>query len=250
MCERCVHNDAMSNNGPASQSRRTALGIIGAISLFGISSAARFAHAKSPPKPDNVLSPEQAVKRLIEGNERYVSDKTQDRRFALKRAALVDGQNPYACILSCADSRVSPELCFDEARGDLFVARVAGNYVTNDILASLEYGVAVLNTPLIMVLGHTRCGAVSATVSALEKQAEFPGHIQTIVTALMPAARAAAAQSHQGALVQAATIENIKQNVQRLQEATPILSNAVQTGKIKVVGGLYELETGRVELVA
>src|SRR3546814_13652687 len=98
-------------------------------------------------------------------------------------------------LLSCADSRVSPELCFDEERGDLFVARVAGNYVTNDILASLEYGVAVLHTPAIMVLGHTSCGAVSAAVSAFEKQAEFPGHIQNIVTELMPAVRASATES-------------------------------------------------------
>jgi carbonic anhydrase len=126
---------------------------------------------------------------------------------------------------------------------------VAGNYVTSDILASLEYGVAVLNTPLIMVLGHTSCGAVSAAVSAFEKQTEFPGHIQNFVLELMPAVRATAAEPHQGTLLQAATIKNIKQNVQRLQEATPILSRAVQAGKIKVIGGLYHLDTGDVELV-
>lgn len=159
-------------------------------------------------------------------------------------------QNPYACILSCADSRVSPELCFDEERGDLFVNRVAGNYVTTDLLASLEYGVAVLNSPLIMVLGHTSCGAVGAAVSAVEDKAEFPGHIQTIVTAIVPSVRAAAAQAHEGTLLQAATIENIKHNVEQLKSATPILSKAVQAGKVKVVGGLYHLDTGRVELVA
>ncbi|WP_245901252.1 carbonic anhydrase [Simplicispira suum] len=222
---------------------------MGAFSLLGLSAVAGVAYAKSPPKPGNVLSPDEAIKRLMEGNERYTSGKTQSRSFASTRAALASGQNPYASILSCADSRVSPELCFDEERGDLFVTRVAGNYVTADILASLEYGVAVLNTPLIMVLGHTRCGAVGATVSALEKQAEFPGHIQGIVTALMPAVRAAAAGPHKGTLLQAATIENIKQNVQRLQEATPILSKAVQTNQLKVVGGLYDLETGRIERV-
>lgn len=249
MCHLCVASTA-PNNEPASRSRRTALGIMGAVSLLGLSSGVRVAHAKPPPKSANVLSPEQALERLIKGNERYISGNTQNRDFASTRTALVDGQNPYACVLSCADSRVSPELCFDEERGDLFVTRVAGNYVSNDILASLEYGVRVLNSPLIMVLGHTRCGAISATVSALENQAEFPGHIQTIVTALMPAVRAAAAQNHNGTLIQPTTIQNIRQNVLRLQEATPILSNAVQAGKVKVVGGLYELETGRVELVA
>ncbi|AVO41697.1 MAG: carbonic anhydrase [Simplicispira suum] len=248
MCEVCEASDSRTQ-ASVSTSRRAALGRMGAFSLLGLSAVAGVAYAKSPPKPGNVLSPDEAIKRLMEGNERYTSGKTQSRSFASTRAALASGQNPYASILSCADSRVSPELCFDEERGDLFVTRVAGNYVTADILASLEYGVAVLNTPLIMVLGHTRCGAVGATVSALEKQAEFPGHIQGIVTALMPAVRAAAAGPHKGTLLQAATIENIKQNVQRLQEATPILSKAVQTNQLKVVGGLYDLETGRIERV-
>lgn len=248
MCELCVQRAVFSNQ-PASPSRRAALGMMGALSLIGMSAAAGVAHAKSPPKPENVLTPDQAIKRLVAGNERYMSGKITIRSFASTRAALAGGQNPYASILSCADSRVSPELCFDEGRGDLFVARVAGNYVTSDILASLEYGVAVLNTPLIMVLGHTSCGAVSAAVSSYEKQAEFPGHINNIVTELMPAVRTAAAGSHQGTLVQAATIENIKQNVQRLQTATPILSRAVQAGKVKVVGGVYHLDTGKVELV-
>lgn len=249
MCKLCA-KDATPSNLPASPSRRAALGMIGAISLLGMSAAVQAAQSKSPPKPGNALSPDQAIKRLMEGNARYVSGKTQNRRFTSTRAALVSGQNPYACILSCADSRVSPELCFDEERGDLFVTRVAGNYVTNDILASLEYGIAVLHSPLIAVIGHTRCGAVGAAVNAFEKRAEFPGHIQTIVTALMPAVRAAAAKPHTGTLLQASTIENIKQNVQRLQEATPILSNAVQSGKVKMIGGLYNLETGRVEIVA
>ncbi|NYT61745.1 carbonic anhydrase [Alcaligenaceae bacterium] len=249
MCKLCA-NSAVLSNLPASPSRRVAMGMMGAISLLGMSAAVRAAQAQPLPKLANALSPDQAIKRLMEGNERYTSGNTQNRSFVSTRAALANGQNPYACILSCADSRVSPELCFDEERGDLFVTRVAGNYVTNDILASLEYGVAVLHSPLIAVLGHTRCGAVSATVNALEKQAEFPGHIQTIVTALMPAVRAVAAKPHTGTLIQASTIENIKQNVQRLQEATPILSNAVQGGKIEIVGGLYDLETGRVELVA
>lgn len=248
MCKSCIDSSLL--RGPESPSRRTALGMMGALSLFGTFAATGVTYAKAPPKPENVLSADQAIKRLVKGNERYTSGKSKIRSFASTRAVLAGGQNPYASILSCADSRVSPELCFDEERGDLFVARVAGNYVTSDILASLEYGVAVLSTPLIMVLGHTGCGAVSAAVSALEKQAEFPGHINNIVTELMPAVRAAAAASHQGTLLQAATIQNIKQNVQRLQESTPILSRAVQSGQVKIVGGLYHLDTGRVELVA
>lgn len=248
MCLRCDRSNP-THPAPVAASRRAALGSLGALSWLGLSALSGLAQARTPPKPDNVLLPDQAIARLMAGNERYISGKTRNRNLAATREALVRGQNPYACILSCADSRISPELCFDEERGDLFVTRVAGNYVTPDLLASLEYGVAVLKTPLIMVLGHSSCGAVSATVNALEKQAEFPGHIQTIVTALMPAVRAAAAKSPTGSLQQAATLENIRQNVQRLQEATPILSKAVQAGEVKVVGGLYELETGRVSTV-
>ena len=249
MCNLCVAGSPLTK-AVVPPSRRAVLGAMGAFSLLGLSAMSGISHAKSPPKPANVLSPDQAIQRLLEGNKRYTSGKTEVRKFSVTRAALVGGQNPYACVLSCADSRVSPELCFDEARGDLFVTRVAGNYVTPDILASLEYGVAALHSPVILVLGHTSCGAVSATVNALEKQAEFPGHIQSIVTALMPAVRAAAAEPHEGSLAQAATIVNIKQNVQRLQEATPVLSKAVQAQKLKVLGGLYHLETGRVEIVA
>src|SRR3546814_3652059 len=106
----------------------------------------------------------------MQGNARYASNASTHRDFVSTRAALATGQNPYACLLSCADSRVSPELCFDEARGDLFVTRIAGNYVTNDILASLEYGVAVLHSPLIMVLGHTRCGAIRSEEHTSELQ--------------------------------------------------------------------------------
>lgn len=250
MCELCAGRGA-PNGALRSPSRRAALGRIAALSLFGVSVAAGRVYAKSPPKPENVLSPDQAIARLIEGNRRYITGETKARNFASTRAALVRGQNPYAAILSCADSRVGPELCFDEERGDLFVARVAGNYVTNDILASLEYGVAVLNTPAIMVLGHTSCGAINAAVGAFEKQAEFPGHIQDLVVELLPAVRdAARASPKEGMLLQAATIQNIRQNVQRLQEAAPILDKAVMAGKLRVIGGLYHLDTGQVELVA
>lgn len=248
MCDLCVRN-ATVDNQPSSPSRRVALGMLGAIPLFGISSATLAANKKTPPKPANVLSPDQAIKRLMAGNKRYTSGKTQYRKFAATRDALAAKQNPYACVLGCADSRVSPELCFDEERGDLFVTRVAGNYVTNDILASLEYGVRALKSPLIMVLGHTQCGAIDAAVSAYEKHTEYPGHIQNIVTAVMPSVRAAA-NKHQGSLLRAAILENIRHNVQQLQNATPILSSAVRSGEVKIVGGLYTLETGQVELVA
>jgi carbonic anhydrase len=234
--------------GIPSPSRRKMLATLGIASL---SLAGMAGHASAaPPKPDNVLNPDEALERLMRGNERYASNQSAERDFSSTRSSLAMAQNPYACLLSCADSRVSPELCFDEARGDLFVARIAGNYVTTDILASLEYGTAVLQAPLIMVLGHTRCGAISATVDALQKDAAFPGHIQNITTALMPAVRAAVSEKHGGTLIEAATKENIRRNVGLLQEATPLLSRSVRDGKVKIVGGIYRLDTGRVDLVS
>ncbi|MGB3288322.1 MAG: carbonic anhydrase [Burkholderiaceae bacterium] len=236
------------SSGLASPARRRTLAALGLASMTGLASLSGQARAAIP-KPDNILSPSQALERLMRGNERYASNQVTDRDFASSRGRLATAQNPYACVLGCADSRVSPELCFDEARGDLFVTRIAGNYVTADILASLEYGVAVLKAPLIMVLGHTRCGAISATVDAMKNDTDFPGHIQSITTALMPAVRAAAATSQEGALIAAATKENIRSNVRLLQEATPILRRSVREQKLKVVGGIYRLDTGRVELV-
>src|SRR3954469_16778787 len=118
----------------------------------------------SPPKPENVLAPDAALNELMQGNRRYVQGLTRRHDFRSERAALAAGQNPFASILGCADSRVGPELAFDSFRGDLFVVRVAGNFLNEDNLASFEYGVAVLKAPLLMVLGHSSCGAVDATI--------------------------------------------------------------------------------------
>ena len=115
------------------------------------------------------MTADEALERLMAGNARYVADQSTPLNFSNDRAALVSGQNPYASILSCSDSRVSPEFCFDEQRGDLFVARVAGNYLTTDFVATLEYAAAVLYTPLIMVLGHESCGAVRLPSTPLIK---------------------------------------------------------------------------------
>lgn len=134
------------------------------------------------PKSENIISPKEALDRLIEGNKRYIAGTPLPLEFSKTREALSSGQNPYACILGCADSRVAPELCFDAGIGDLFVTRVAGNFVTPQILASLEYGTEFLGAPLIMVLGHTKCGAIDATIKSIKDDAVFPGHIQNLVT--------------------------------------------------------------------
>lgn len=229
--------------------RRSLFKIIGATSLLSLfHNQILLAASDSPPIPENVMSPNAALNRLIAGNTRYVAGKLDSRNFSQTRSALNKGQNPYASILSCADSRVSPELCFDEGRGDLFVNRLAGNYVSPDILASIEYGAAVLNAPLIMVLGHTECGAIKASIKAEKDSVDFPGHIQTITTSLRGAVKAG--QKSGGDLLTAATLENIKINVDMLKDSTPLLRRLVESKKLKVIGGLYYLDTGRVELVA
>ena len=127
-----------------------------------------FAEApKTPPKLENVLSPQAALQRLVKGNERYVEGVSRRHDFKHEREALTKGQNPFAGILSCADSRVAPELAFDTGRGDLFVCRVAGNFLNTDVIASFEYAVEVLHTPLLMVLGHQSCGAVDAAIKSI-----------------------------------------------------------------------------------
>src|ERR1700674_4612606 len=119
---------------------------------------------KKPPKPQNAVSPDASFKLLVKGNERYVEGESRRHDFKREREALVGGQNPYAGILSCADSRIAPEYAFDSGRGDLVVCRVAGNFAHTETIASLEYAVAMLGTPIIMVLGHDACGAVGATI--------------------------------------------------------------------------------------
>lgn len=249
MCKVCEAKAASSSGAAVTKttSRRHFLGGLASLPALALPTVAMAAN-HTPPRPENVLTPDQALERLMQGNERYAQNAMNARGFETTRAALATGQNPFACVLSCADSRVSPEFCFDEERGDLFVTRVAGNYVTTALLASLEYAVAVLNAPLIMVLGHTQCGAIGAAIDAEENSTDFPGHIQSITSALAPAVRKA--KANKPADMMDATIrENVLLNVAALQQSTPLLRQQVEQGKLKVVGGLYHLKTGKVEML-
>ena len=193
-------------------------------------------------------TPDAALKLLTEGNERYVANQPRERDFSAGRASWALGQAPFAAVLSCADSRVAPELAFDQAPGDLFVVRVAGNFVTADGLGSLEFGAAVLGTKLIMVLGHSSCGAVDATVAALQKGNKLPGHIADLVRAMKPGIEGEIKQGGSN-LEQRAVAANVRHNVKRLQQATPILAKMVAEKKLRVVGAVYDLPTGKVALV-
>lgn len=209
------------------------------------------AHAKepkAPPKPENAISPDASLKRLMDGNRRYVEGVARRHDFKNEREALAGGQNPYAAILSCADSRIAPEYAFDSGRGDLFVCRVAGNFATEETVASLEYAVAVLGAPLILVLGHDACGAVDATIKSLKDDKPLPGHMPSLVTGLAPAVKAVAGQP--GDTLDNAIRRNVVDNVAKLKAAAPILGTTVGQGKLKVVGGVYRLKDGTVDLVA
>jgi carbonic anhydrase len=203
---------------------------------------------KALPKPQNDISPDGALDRLMKGNARYVQGVSRRHDFKAEREALVGGQNPYAGILSCADSRIAPEYAFDSGRGDLFVCRVAGNFANDDMVASLEYGVAILNVPLLLVLGHESCGAVDATIKSLKDNSTLPGHMPSLVDAIAPAVKATMGQP--GDQLANAIRRNVVDNVAKLKSATPILSAAVEGGKLRIVGGIYRLKDGKVELIA
>ena len=243
MCEKCSIDQLHST-----PSRRSlvlfAASALGGLMLAGTANAK---DAKTPPKPQNVLSPDAALKKLMGGNARYVDGTSRRHDFKHEREALVGGQNPYAAILSCADSRIAPEYAFDSARGDLFVCRVAGNFANDDTVASMEYAVAVLGAPMILVLGHDSCGAVDATIKSLRDNTPPPGHIPSLVAAIAPAVKASAQQS--GNALDNAIRQNVIDNVAKLKSAAPILNAAAEQNKIKVVGGIYRLATGKVELL-
>src|ERR1700732_5336218 len=241
MCEMCPQKSNLGF-GP---SRRGLL--LGAASLL-LTNAAGAEENKAPPKPENVLSPDAALKRLMKGNERYAEGESRRHDFKREREALVGGQNPFAAILSCADSRIAPEYAFDSGRGDLFVCRVAGNFANDDTIASMEYAVAILGTPLIMVLGHDACGAVDATIKSLKDNTTLPGHLPSLVKSLTPAVKAISGRP--GDPLDNAIRQNVIDNVAKLKSATPILGAAVEQKKLKVVGGIYRLSSGKTEMIS
>jgi carbonic anhydrase len=245
MCRLCDASDPVAR---PQTSRRHFLQFAGGIAAgLALAPPAFAKDKKPPPKPQNAISPAAALDRLMKGNMRYVDGVSRRHDFTHEREALAGGQNPYASILSCADSRIAPEYAFDGGRGDLFVCRVAGNFANDDTVASLEYGVAVLNSPLILVLGHDSCGAVDATIKSLKDNTTLPGHLPSLVSALAASVKASADQP--GDKLANAIRQNVKDVTAKLKSATPILSAAAADGKIRIVGGIYRLASGKVELV-
>jgi carbonic anhydrase len=199
---------------------------------------AQRAQGDAPPAGD------QALQRLVEGNQRYVANELKHPdQTAERRADLVKGQSPFAIVLTCADSRVAPEIIFDQGLGDLFVLRNAGNILDDHTLGSIEYAVEHLHVNLIIVLGHEQCGAVSAAAAG----GHAPGHIRSVVEALEPAVEQAKDQP--GDKIDNSVRANARRMAEIITRVEPILNEAVKAGKLKVVSARYDLKSGQVDLL-
>jgi len=204
------------------------------------------AKAKKAPR-----SPDEILRELTEGNRRFVDGKPMNpRRSPADYRELAEAQFPEAVIVGCADSRVAPEILFDVGVGDLFVVRVAGNVVTGagaSVKGSIEYAIAELNVPLIVVLGHSNCGAVKAAIAHLDAKDSLPGAINELVELIKPAI--AKGRSEPGNQLENAIRDNVQAGVERLKSLDPIIAPAVRDGKVKVVGAVYDLGSGAVTMV-
>jgi carbonic anhydrase len=232
---------------PNDASRRDFMRLTGlAAGVAGLAGTPRaWAEAQDPARaPDAVLA------RLIEGNKRFVAGQaTHPGRRPEDFAALAEGQAPGVVIIGCADSRVAPEVIFDQGIGDLFVVRVAGNIVGGagpTVKGSIEYAVAELGVRLLMVLGHSQCGAVKAAIEHIDKNDALPGSIGDLINPIRLSVNAAAARP--GDKLTNVIRANVEEGVRRLKAQPPILSKLVDAGELKVVGATYELRTGVVEV--
>jgi len=193
------------------------------------------------------MTPETALAELAAGNRRFAEGHPNFGTQTAHRVELASAQYPFAVILGCSDSRVPIESVFDRPAGDLFVIRVAGNFIDDYGLASLEYGVEMLGARLVYVLGHSSCGALTAAVDFLERGESAPGTIQRIVDRLAPIARATRRDK---GWIDAAVRHNVSETVAEILRTSSIVAEAVGQEKLKVVGGTYDLATGHVELLA
>lgn len=223
-------------------SRRTFIGTaLAGTAATLIGAAATGFLTPEPALAQSNLTPDEALKALLDGNERYIAGrfKSFDEDKQILRDHTVDKQEPFAAVLSCADSRVPIEIIFDQSIGRIFVSRVAGNVVTPEIIGSLEFGAAVLGTKVILVLGHANCGAVKAAIQGKA----VPGQISSLFPHLQPAVDQA------GSDLAATTKANATIQATLLSKASPVLAPMVKEGKLKIVAGYYDLDTGKVTIL-
>ncbi|MEP0885470.1 carbonic anhydrase [Trichocoleus sp. ST-U3] len=200
--------------------------------------------ASTPQQKPPSISPDEAMKRLMDGNKRFVDGKRENpnqSRLRLQETAVA--QYPFASILGCADSRVPAEIVFDQGLGDLFVVRVAGNVASQTAIGSLEFSTAVLGSQLIIVLGHRRCGAVSAAIAG----DPLPGRIGVFVEEIKPAVESVRFKT--GDIEENSVTANVQYQAAQLAESSTILASLIRESKLKIVGGRYDLATGQVTIV-
>lgn len=198
------------------------------------------------PRTGPSLTSDQALERLKEGNQRFVTDMPIKSDLSTgRRLALAEGQQPFATLVGCSDSRVGPEQLFGAGLGELFIVRTAGNNLDIAGIGSVEYSVSVLGVPLIVVLGHEKCGAVGAAVDVVVKDSRFAGSIGQMIEPIVPAVLAAQRTTPAGDLTENAIEENVRRVVERLQRySEPMLLEPQKAGKLKIVGAVYSLKTG------
>lgn len=196
----------------------------------------------------STLTPERAWRRLLDGNTRYVAgDSLHAHQDHDRRLALAHQQNPFSLVLGCSDSRAPAEVVFDQGLGDLFVVRTAGHILDSAVLGSVEFGVDILEIPLVLVLGHTSCGAVAATVEAIDRHRTPSGYLRDVVERVSPAVFEARRDPAAGAVE--ITAANVRQTCRGLLEKSVVVARAVEGGHTAVVGAVYDLVEGHVTAV-
>jgi carbonic anhydrase len=195
------------------------------------------------------LTPALAWRRMREGNERFVAgESSHPNQDSSRRSSLVENQHPFAVIFGCSDSRLAAEIIFDVGLGDVFVVRTAGQVIDDAVLGSLEYSVSVLGVPLIAILGHDSCGAVSATKAAVDTGEMPPGFIRDLVERITPSVLTSIRQDKHE--VNDMVVEHVKQTSQRLADSSRVISDAIESGRTAVIGLSYSLAEGRANVVS
>ena len=202
----------------------------------------------SNPRGNTTMSepgtPDEAIAEVLAGNQRYVKRMNESQNIVIDRAALAAGQAPFAAVIRCADSRVAPEICFDQQLGRLFVCAVAGNIPTPEIIASLEFGVAVLGTKAIVIMGHSSCGAVDAAIKHRKDTSVLPGSLPMLIDQIVSPCAMKVDPSSKDALDIAIEC-NANMGVDELVRRSPIIADAVKDGSLKIIAGVQDLKSGK-----
>jgi carbonic anhydrase len=221
-------------------------GFLGCMCCTGLAGSMLTREAFAATAAKTTMTPDQALAALKEGNDKFVTDapfrRGSDRE---RRIEIASGQAPFVVLVGCSDSRVPPELLFGRGLGELFIVRNAGNTVDTTALGSIQYAVAVLGVPLVVVLGHEKCGAVEAAVKVVKENAVFPGAIGQMIEPILPAV--IKAQGQQGDLIENSVRENVRRTVHRLRTAEALLAASLESKKLRIVGARYDLDDGDVD---